>query len=160
MTGAPVNKGEKQSPGADRDNIISIKSLPRKLSAILHADVVGYSAMTNEDEEGTYALLRASLDAATELILAHGGKAVNYAGDAILADFPTASGALACALDIQKTHRGEDADHASAIKYRIGINLGYFSLLPINAKPLAELAQILGVERGINMISVIQPVFR
>lgn len=100
--------------------------LPRKLAAIFFADVVGYSAMANEDEEGTHHHLRASLDRITKLIDDHGGAVVNYAGDAVLGDFPTASAALACAIEIQKTqnHPVDRESTTSPIRFRIGINLG------------------------------------
>lgn len=114
------------SPDSDRDgeNVVPLKPLPRKLAAILYADVVGYSALTNKDEEGTHALLGSSLDEVAGSIRAHNGNVVNTAGDAILADFPTASSALACAFEIQSKHDGNNPDHASSIRYRIGINLG------------------------------------
>ncbi len=114
----PSQKGE--------DNVVPIKTLPRKLAAILFADVVGYSALANKDEEGTHKLLRSSLDAVARLIGSHGGEVVNYAGDAVLADFPTASSALACAFEIQKLHSIDEKDdiNPSVIQYRIGINLG------------------------------------
>lgn len=101
-------------------------SLPRKLAAIFFADVVGYSAMSNEDEESTHLHLRSSLDRITDLINSHAGRVVNYAGDAVLGDFPTASAALACAIEVQKTqnYSGGRDSAASPIQFRIGINLG------------------------------------
>ncbi|MGI9357578.1 MAG: adenylate/guanylate cyclase domain-containing protein [Rhizobiaceae bacterium] len=100
--------------------------LPRKLAAILYADMVGYSALAHNDEEGTHQQLRTSLDAIEELVKAHEGVVVNYAGDAVLADFQTASAALECALDIQKKHPSDAAENqrGPGIQYRIGINLG------------------------------------
>ena len=65
--------------------------LKRKLAAILHADVVGYSRLTGEDEEGTYRLVRSGLDLFAESIQSHNGTVANYAGDAVLAEVPTAS---------------------------------------------------------------------
>ena len=58
----------------------------RKLAAILHADVVGYSRLMGEDESGTHRTLRQYLDAITSTINDHHGRVVNYAGDAVLAD--------------------------------------------------------------------------
>jgi adenylate cyclase len=102
------------------------KNLPRKLAAILFADVVGYSELASKDEEGTHQLLRASLDAIAELVETRDGTVVNYAGDAVLADFPTASAALRCALDIQNLHSKNNGNGAEGhgIQYRVGINLG------------------------------------
>ena len=67
--------------------------LPRKLAAILHADVAGYSRLTGEDEEGTYRRVSAYLDAIAGIIERYHGKVLNYAGDALLADFATVTDA-------------------------------------------------------------------
>ncbi len=75
--------------------------LKRKLTAIFYADVVGYSRLIGEDEEGTYRLVRDRLDLISESIRSHSGAVINFAGDAILADFPTVSEALACAAEVQ-----------------------------------------------------------
>lgn len=108
----------------DVGNVVDLGTVSRKLAAILYADVVGYSALSYEDEDGTHALLLSSLDAVTRQVEEHGGRVVNYAGDAILADFPTASTALACAFDIQNQKIGESTEKPSPILYRIGVNLG------------------------------------
>jgi len=106
------------------DNVVDLNTVSRKLTAILYADVVGYSALSYDDEDGTHARLLASLDAVTKQVEEHSGRVVNYAGDAILADFPTASTALACAFDIQSQNTGKSAGTGSPIQYRIGVNLG------------------------------------
>jgi adenylate cyclase len=124
MTRAPDDRDNARDVQPADEDDTGLKPVTRKLAAILHADVVGYSALSNEDEEGTHALLRPSLDAVTELIAAHGGSVVNYAGDAVLADFPMATSALACAFDIQKMDAGKNSGESAAIRYRIGINLG------------------------------------
>ncbi len=124
--------GSEHLPDANPENVVPIKTLQRKLAAILFADVVGYSALANEDEEGTHKKLRLSLDAVAELIGRHEGTLDNYAGDAVLADFPTASAALACAFEIQKLHSasgltddsGSAGGNGGSFQYRIGINLG------------------------------------
>ncbi len=58
------------------------ETVTRKLTAILYADVAGYSRLTGQDEEGTHRTLTANLDATTTLIEGHGGRVLNYAGDA------------------------------------------------------------------------------
>ncbi len=100
--------------------------LKRKLAAILHADVVGYSRLTGEDEEGTYRLVRSGLDLFAESIQSHNGTVANYAGDAVLAEFPTASEALTCAAAVQQTlkERNEDLPEEGKVRFRIGVNLG------------------------------------
>lgn len=100
--------------------------LKRKLAAILHADVVGFSRLSNEDEEGTYRRLRDYLDFFAETIQFHNGRVVNTAGDAVLAEFPTASEALSCATAVQQAikDRNRDLPEEQWLRFRIGINLG------------------------------------
>jgi adenylate cyclase len=100
--------------------------LKHKLAAILHADVVGYSRLTGEDEEGTYRLVRSGLDLFSESIQSHNGTVANYAGDAVLAEFPTASEALTCAAEVQQTlrARNENLPEERKVQFRIGVNLG------------------------------------
>ena len=75
--------------------------LPRKLAAILYADVAGYSRLTGEDEEGTHRRLSEYLDVVSDTIGRCSGRVVHYAGDAVLADFGTVTDALACAASVQ-----------------------------------------------------------
>ncbi len=100
--------------------------LPRKLAAIVYADVVGYSALTGEDEEGTHRRLSSYLDLISESIRNHGGNVVHYAGDAILADFSTVTDALTCAVKIQQLLKDENADlpEKRKVRFRVGLNLG------------------------------------
>ena len=102
------------------------KPLERRLAAILYADVAGYSRLTGEDEEGTHRRLRAYLDAITGAIEGHGGTVMHYAGDAVLADFPSVVDSLICALNIQRelTIRNEGLADTRKLQFRIGINLG------------------------------------
>ncbi len=98
----------------------------RRLAAILHADVVGYSRLMGQDEVGTHRVLSESLHAITALIESHGGKVMNLAGDAVLADFPSVVEALACAVDIQRDlkSRNENRPDDRKFEMRIGLNLG------------------------------------
>jgi adenylate cyclase len=100
--------------------------LPRKLAAILYADVAGYSRLMGEDEEGTHRRLSEYLDLFSGEIDRQQGKIVHYAGDAILADFPTATDALTCAVSIQKdlATRNQGLPKERRMEFRIGINLG------------------------------------
>ncbi|MCP5085731.1 MAG: adenylate/guanylate cyclase domain-containing protein [Rhodobacteraceae bacterium] len=94
----------------------------RKLTAILAADVVGYSKLMGEDDAGTLAeYSRLKKDLIHPLIADHQGRVVNIVGDATLAEFPSVVDAVACA---QAWHRSI-ADNADAkIGFRIGVNLG------------------------------------
>jgi class 3 adenylate cyclase len=100
--------------------------LKRKLTAILYADVAGYSRLTGADEEGTHRRLRTYLDVTTDLIVKHGGTIMHYAGDAVLADFPSVVDALSCGLSIQSelAVRNATLSDAQKLEFRIGINLG------------------------------------
>ncbi len=100
--------------------------LPRKLAAILYADVAGYSRLTEEDEEGTHRRLSAYLDAITTSIEKHNGKVLHFAGDAVLSDFATVSDALICAAAVQQDlkHRNKDLPDDRKVQFRIGVNLG------------------------------------
>jgi len=100
--------------------------LPRKLAAILYADVVGYSLLTGEDEEGTHRRLSVYLDLISNSIKDHSGNVVHYAGDAVLADFTTVTEALSCAVDIQSELKKKNSalPDDRKIQFRIGVNLG------------------------------------
>ena len=102
------------------------ESFERKLAAILYADVAGYSRLTGQNEEDTHRALRTHLDTFTRTIEGHGGKVVHFAGDAVLADFATASNALACAAELQRdlAARNVEIPVERQVQFRIGINLG------------------------------------
>ncbi len=100
--------------------------LPRKLAAVLYADVAGYSRLTGEDENATHRRLSEYLDMVSDSIDRHQGTVIHYAGDAVLADFGTVISALECATDIQNdlSNRNQDLPDERKIQFRIGINLG------------------------------------
>jgi len=105
---------------ADRQDVT------RKLAAILYADVAGYSRLTGADEEGTHRTVADYLDAISGLVSEHGGRVVHYAGDAVLADFPSVVTAVRCAVEIQNelAVRNTDIPEDQKIQFRIGVNLG------------------------------------
>jgi len=100
--------------------------LPRKLAAILYADVAGYSRLTGEDEDATHRSLREYLDLIAADIESHGGQTVHYAGDAVLAKFDAVVDAVSSAVAIQGrlADRNEDLPDERKVRFRIGINLG------------------------------------
>ncbi len=102
------------------------KPLPRKLAAILYADVVGYSRLTGEDEDATHRRLSAYLDQITLTIERYGGRVMHYAGDAVLAMFEAVVDALSCAAQLQLDLkvRNEDLPDERKVQFRIGVNLG------------------------------------
>jgi adenylate cyclase len=101
--------------------------VPRKLTAIMSADVVGYSRMMEADEQGTLARLKANRSATFDpQVAAFGGRIVKLIGDGALAEFASVVSAVQCALEIQAaTSEAElQAPEARRIRYRIGVNLG------------------------------------
>src|SRR6266567_3058140 len=104
----------------------SASPIERRLATILMADVAGYSRMMGEDEERTVQTLRAHREIFDGLLRAHRGRIFNTAGDAILAEFPSAVEAVRCATEIQTALRTRN-DHLPVEQrmwFRIGINLG------------------------------------
>ena len=101
-------------------------TVERRLSTILMADVFGYSRMMGENEEQTVRTLRGHRKVFDELLKAHKGRIFNTAGDAILAEFPSAVEAVRCATEIQTAlrTRNEHLPEAQRMWFRIGINLG------------------------------------
>jgi TolB-like protein len=98
----------------------------RTLTAIFYADVADYSRHTGLDEEGTHNRVMSMLDNVSQKISASGGTVLRYAGDAILATFPSVVQSVTTSIDIQE---GIAIDNASLteetkVQIRIGINLG------------------------------------
>src|SRR5437870_4445086 len=98
----------------------------RKLAAILHADVVGFSRLMGEDEAGTHEALGKLRHALDPLITAHAGRIVGTAGDSLLADFSSVVDALTCAVEMQRAARAvnEPVPQQRRLELRIGVNLG------------------------------------
>jgi len=100
--------------------------LPRKLAAILYADVAGYSRLTGEDEDATHRTLSEYLDLIASTIEFHQGQVVHYAGDAVLAKFDAVVDATSAAVAIQNELNSRNADLPTErlVQFRIGVNLG------------------------------------
>src|SRR6266404_8434885 len=99
----------------------------RRLTAILAADVAGYSRLMGADEEGTHERLKAHLrELVDPKIKEHRGRTVKTAGDGFLADFSSVVDAVRCAVDMQRGMAERNASVAATerIEFRIGINLG------------------------------------
>jgi len=98
-----------------------------RLSAILAADVVGYSRHMQRDAQATVRLLNERRAIFAERAAARGGRIVNAPGDSILAEFPSVIDAVESAVEIQKEIAARNAAVADAdqrMQFRIGINLG------------------------------------
>jgi len=100
--------------------------MERKLTAILSADVEGYSRLMGEDEEATIRTLTFYRQVMGALIPLHRGRVVDSPGDNLLAEFGSVVDAVKCAVVIQTTLRAENADlpQDRRMEFRIGINLG------------------------------------
>ncbi|MGA2959992.1 MAG: adenylate/guanylate cyclase domain-containing protein, partial [Thermodesulfobacteriota bacterium] len=105
---------------------MSPEKFKRKLTAILSADVKGYSRLMGEDEVSTLNALSSHLQIMTSLIQQHKGRVVNTAGDALLAEFPSVVDAVSCGVEIQKElkNRNQEVSEDKRMEFRIGINLG------------------------------------
>jgi adenylate cyclase len=100
--------------------------LPRKLAAILYADVAGYSRLTGDDEDATHKALSEYLDLITSTIQSHHGTVMHFAGDAVLARFEAVVDAVSSATAIQELllSRNTDLSESRKLQFRIGVNLG------------------------------------
>ncbi len=100
--------------------------LPRKLAAILYADVAGYSRLTGEDKDATHRRLRDYLDLIAKTIEEHHGQVMHYAGDAVLAKHDAVVDALSSAVAIQGELKNQNADlpDERKVQFRVGVNLG------------------------------------
>src|SRR2546428_9753549 len=100
--------------------------MERKLTAILSADVKGYSRLMGEDEEATIRTLTAYREIMTTLIQQQHGRVVDSPGDNLLAEFASVVDAVRCAMEIQQALHTKNADLPAQRKmeFRIGINLG------------------------------------
>jgi TolB-like protein/class 3 adenylate cyclase len=100
--------------------------MERKLTAILSADVKGYSRLMGEDEEATIRTLTAYRAVMTTLIQQQHGRVVDSPGDNLLAEFASVVDAVRCAVAIQQELKARNAELSDQRKmeFRIGINLG------------------------------------
>jgi len=99
----------------------------RRLTAILAADVAGYSRLMGEDEEGTHERLQAHFrELVHPNITEHRGRVVKNTGDGFLAEFASVVDAVRCAVEVQKgmADREPGLPEERQIRFRIGVNLG------------------------------------
>jgi len=100
--------------------------MERRLTAILAADVVGYSRLMGANEVGTLqALQQLQSELVGPEIGKHGGRIVKLTGDGLLAEFPSVVSAVECAALIQRAmpQRNAEVPEDRRIEYRVGINL-------------------------------------
>lgn len=102
------------------------KKAKRKLTAILSADVKGYSLLMQDNEEATVRTIMAYRRIISDLIRGHDGRVVDAKGDNILAEFRSVVNAVRCGVEIQKELkvRNDDLPERRRMELRMGINLG------------------------------------
>ncbi len=107
-------------------NAMPKEGFKRKLTAILSADVEGYSRLMGDDEEGTVRTLTSYREVLTTLIQQHNGKVLDSPGDNLLAEFVSVVDAVQCAVAVQKeiNARNTELPENRKMQFRIGINLG------------------------------------
>src|SRR4029079_12758147 len=101
--------------------------MERRLAAILAADVVGYSALMERDEAGTFARLKAGRKELFEPeIERHHGRIFKLMGDGLLAEFASVVDAVECAVSLQRglAERNLSVPESERIQVRVGVNLG------------------------------------
>jgi len=105
---------------------MTAEDFKRKLTAILSADVVGYSRLMGEDEDSTVQTLTAYRELMSGLIGRYRGRVVDSPGDNLLAEFGSVMDAVRCAVEIQEELRIRNAElpESRKMQFRIGINLG------------------------------------
>jgi TolB-like protein/class 3 adenylate cyclase len=98
----------------------------RRLSAIVAADVAGYSRLMGLDEAGTARILREHRTVFDALVAKHGGRIVKTTGDGVLLEFPSVVDAVECAVAVQAVmaERNDGIPQDKRMLFRIGINLG------------------------------------
>jgi adenylate cyclase len=102
------------------------ENVKRKLTAILSADVQGYSRLMEDDEQATVETITAYREVMTNLIQTHHGSVKDAKGDNVLAEFPSIVDAIQCAVVIQKELKikNDELPEKRRMAFRIGVNLG------------------------------------
>ncbi len=105
---------------------MTTEAFKRKLTAILSADVEGYSRLMRDDEEATIRTLTTYRTAVTGLIQQYRGRVVDSPGDNILAEFSSAVDAVNCAVEVQRelAERNVELLESRRMEFRIGVNVG------------------------------------
>lgn len=97
----------------------------RRLTAILAADVAGYSRLLAVDEARTLAAVKTCInEILAPRVSGHGGRIVKTMGDGVLAEFDSALEALICAIDFQRAMAARPQDGAATLQFRVGVNAG------------------------------------
>jgi len=100
--------------------------MKRKITAIMAADIVGYSKLVSDDEEETIRRMSSYRSVFEDFVARYFGRIFNTAGDAFLAEFPSAVDAVRCAIDVQESLRTRNLAYpvSRQMCFRIGITVG------------------------------------
>jgi class 3 adenylate cyclase len=100
--------------------------MKRKIAALMAADIAGYSRLVAEDEEETLRRLASYRAVMDDFIAKASGRIFNTAGDAVMAEFPSAVEAVRCAIDVQESLRTRNLAYPPSrqMQFRIGITVG------------------------------------
>ncbi len=105
---------------------MATKDFKRKLSAILSADVAGYSRLMGQDEAATVSTIETYREVMSTLIKQHRGRVVDSPGDNLLAEFASVVDAVQCGVAVQNEFQARNGElpEDRIMQFRIGINLG------------------------------------
>lgn len=96
----------------------------RRLAAVWFADIVGYTTLSSQDEDGAHQVVAMFQRLADEIVPQHGGRVVKYIGDAALAEFASTDGAIRSALALMERYTTNEAAARLKSTLRIGVNVG------------------------------------
>ncbi len=104
----------------------SMTTMEHRFVACLHADVSGYSRLITDDVQETARVLKSYQGTIGGLVVTHGGRVINVAGDSLLAAFPTVPAAVRCALEVQRQLQARNAGLPPhrRMHFRVGIEFG------------------------------------
>jgi adenylate cyclase len=108
------------------ENAMTHEGFKRKLTAILSADVVGYSQLMENNEDATIQTLNTYRNSMSTLVQQHRGRVVDMTGDNLMAEFSSVVDAVKCAVETQKemSKRNAELPENRQMLFRIGVNLG------------------------------------
>jgi DNA-binding winged helix-turn-helix (wHTH) protein len=127
VTPEAAHQAASHDPSTKQPTVPSIAGMERRLAAILAADIVGYSRLIGIDETNTFRRVMDLREKVLEPQVAeYGGRIVSYAGDGVLAEFPSVIRAVECALAVQRmaAEREQETPIDRRLVLRIGIHLG------------------------------------